>query len=133
MPIAFDNQVRVAIDVQGETVTFVCRRPTAKEVSDFLSKRFVQKRNKVEARLYEARQEFVDKIIVDIENAQFRNAAGETLELNKDTVLTDADKAYCSSVLGFQVTSWKDLISLNWKASAAQYFEDGQPEGDSGN
>jgi len=133
MPIAFDNQVRVAIDVQGETVTFVFRRPTAKEVSDFLSKRFVQKRNKVQSRLYEARQEFIDQIIIDIENAQFRNAAGEILELNKDTVLTDLDKSYCSSVLGFQVDSWIDLISVNWKASAAQYFEDGQPEDESGN
>jgi hypothetical protein len=126
MPLAFDTRVRVAVDVGGEDVVFICRTPTAKETSAFLNNRFVTKRNKVTSHLYDARANFMDAIVVDVENAQFRNAAGEVLPLNAQTVLTDDDKRQCGAVLGVQVESWKDLIPLSWKSSAAMKFEDSQ-------
>jgi hypothetical protein len=136
MPLAFDTRVRVAVDVGGEDVVFICRTPTARETSVFLNNRFVTKRNKVTSHLYEARAEFISAIVVDVENAQFRNAAGEVLPLNAQTVLTDDDKRQCGAVLGVQIETWKDLIPLSWKSSAAMKFEDsqnasgeGEPEG----
>jgi hypothetical protein len=126
MPLAFDTQVRVPVDVGGEDVILICRTPTAKETSSFLNNRFVTKRNKVTSHLYEARADFITAIVVDLENAQFRNAVGEVLPLNAQTVLTDEDKRQCGAVLGVQVESWKDLIPLSWKSSAAMKFEDSQ-------
>ncbi len=133
MPLSFSDQVRIAIDVQDETVTFICRQPTGKEVSEFLSRRFITKRNKVQSRLYEAREEFVNRILLDVENAQYKNAKGEVLPLTKDTQLSDEDKRFCSSVLGTQVETWKDLIPLNWKCGVALHFEDTAAGDEAGN
>ncbi len=124
------SRLTVKIDVAGESVTFHCRRPTGAEISAFLSKRFITKRNRVESRLYEARAEFADSIILDVENAQFENAAGEILPLNAQTALTDDDKRHWSGILGAPVGSWKDLIPLNWKVGVAIYFEDAPGDGE---
>ncbi len=118
------SSIKIPIEVGGETVNLICRRPTAKELSSFLSSRFVQKRNKMQSRIYEARSEFIDQILVDVENAQVQNAAGDVLEITKDLVLTEDDKRHLTSSLGDNIENWRDLIPLNWKASAAMYFED---------
>ena len=117
---------RVSIDVSGETVTFICRTPTAAEQSHFLNNRFSTKRNKVETRVYQARAEFMDKITVDIEGATYDDAAGTELPLNAATVLTDGDKTKWAEISARRCRSWKDLIPLSWKSSAAQRFEDSQ-------
>jgi len=130
MAVAFQQKVRISIDVAGERVTFICRPPTGKEVSEFLNRRFVTRRNKIESRLYDARRDFVDSILLDIENAEWENANGELLPLNAATELTEEDKRHCAAILGAPVESWKDLIPLNWKASVAMHFEDVQGEGE---
>jgi hypothetical protein len=129
MPLAFSSKVRIPVDVSGEVVTFICRKPTGKETSQFLNKRFVTERNKVKSRLYDARQDFANSIIVDVENATYENAAGEVLPINAQTVLSEEDKRYCSGILGEPVETWKDLIPLNWKVAVAMHFEDA-PEGE---
>lgn len=133
MAIAFESTIRIQIPVGGETVTFVCRQPSAQEVSKFLDTRFETRRNKVRSRVYEARAVLIDKILVDIENAEFRDAEGAVRPLNAQTQLSEQDKAACSAVMGLQVESWKDLIPLNWKASAAMRFEEAAPEENEGN
>jgi hypothetical protein len=70
MPLAVATTRRVAIDVNGEIVVFVCRTPSAPELSQFLNGRFETKRNKVNSRVYEAREAFINKILIDVENAQ---------------------------------------------------------------
>jgi hypothetical protein len=124
------NRIRIKIDVAGETVTFICRRPAGRMISEFLTKRFVTRRNKVESRLYEARGEFADSIILDVENAQYERADGTMAALNAETVLTDQDKQYWTGILGSPVQTWKDLIPLNWKVGVAMYFEDAQGDGE---
>jgi hypothetical protein len=121
---------RVSIDVSGETVTFICRTPTAAEQSRFLNSRFSTERNKVKTRIYEARAEFMDLITVDVEGATYEQANDDEAKLSKATVLNDADKSMWAGILGAPVKSWKDLIPLSWKSSAAQRFEDSnnQPE-----
>ncbi len=115
---------RIELEVGGDTVTFVCRIPTGPAMSKFLSSRFRTQRNKVESRVYEARAEFFDAIIVDLENAQFENAENQTVDLGAATVLTEADKTKWSGLMGVPVSGWKDLIPLGWKSSVAQWFED---------
>ena len=115
---------RIAIDVNGDTVVFICRVPSATELSKFLNSRFETKRNKVKSCVYEAREEFINKIATDIENATYAGADGEEKPLNAQTVLSDQDKTYWSGILGVPVQTWKDLIPLSWKSSAAQRFED---------
>ncbi|HEX4135920.1 MAG TPA: hypothetical protein VHY84_14995 [Bryobacteraceae bacterium] len=133
MPLAASPNRRIAVDVSGETVVFVCRVPSAAELSKFLNARFETKRNKVKSHVYEARQEFIDKIAIDIENATYVGADGVEKPLNARTVLEDQDKTYWSGIQGEPVQSWKDLIPLSWKSSAAQQFEDsanvGEDEG----
>lgn len=129
--VTIGRTVKVKVQVEGgETVVLVCRRPTAPELSKFLGARFEHKGRKVKSKLYPAREEFIDKILVDVEGAQFERADGSTLPLNRAVELSDADKAHWSGICGTQVEGWKDLIPASWKSSAAMTFEDPQPESD---
>ncbi len=130
MAVQIKTTRRVAIDVAGETVVFICRIPSAQELSKFLNGRFTQKRNKVESRVYEARAEFIDKILVDVEGAEFEGADKTIRPLNAQTVLTEDDKVMWRGIMGTPVETWKDLIQLSWKSSAALRFEDSSNEGD---
>ncbi|MFB3828960.1 MAG: hypothetical protein ACE15B_19495 [Bryobacteraceae bacterium] len=125
---AFQKTVRVKIPVGSEDVVLICRKPNAGELSQFLNARFVRKGRKIESRLIEARGEFIDRILVDAENVEYETAAGERKPLNRNTQLSEEDKAYAGGILGVKVESWKDLIALNWKSSAAMHFEDAAPE-----
>jgi hypothetical protein len=124
MPLAAAPTRRIPIDVNGETVVFVCRVPSAAELSKFLNGRFATVRNKVNSRVYEAREEFINKIAVDVENATYAGADGIEKPLSAATALSDEDKTFWSGMFGQRVESWKDLIPLSWKSSAAQRFED---------
>ncbi len=116
---------RVSIDVFGEIVTFICRIPTGDELSKFLNGRFSAKRNKVESNVYPARAAFMDKITQDVEGATFEDAEGVERPLNAGTVLTEADKhKWCKLLAVPSIDSFRDLIPLSWKSSAAQQFED---------
>ncbi len=122
--IATDN-LRIPVPVGNEDVVFVCRRPRAKEISNFLNNRWRRgPRGKIIDRLYDARREFVDSILIDVENVTWKTAAGETVPLNAGTVLTEADRQHWSEMLGEPVASWKDLIPLNWKSAVAVHVED---------
>ncbi|HVW07301.1 MAG TPA: hypothetical protein VHC90_01895 [Bryobacteraceae bacterium] len=126
-----DTTRRIAIEVSGETVTFICRVPTGDEQSKFLNSRFTTKRNKVESNVYPARAAFIDNIAVDVEGATFVDAQGAEKPLNASTSFTDADKAKWAKALGLRsIDSWKDLIPLSWKSSAAQQFEDSANAGE---
>lgn len=125
------QNVRIIVPAGGEDVVLVCRQPTGKEMSKFLSSRYIQERNKVKTRLYEARQEFIDKLLVDVENVTYLNAAGESVVLSKDIVLSEEERATWAVSLDIKPSEvdWKALIPLNWKSSAAMYFEDSAAEG----
>jgi hypothetical protein len=127
-----NSNIRVTVPVGIEEVVFVCRRPDGQEISKFLNSRFETRRNKVQSKLYEARERFIDAIVVDVENVTFDDASGQNLPLNKATVLTDADKAHWAAILHIPVdqVTWKALIPLNWKSSAATFFEDPALGGD---
>lgn len=138
MPLIIESKtIRIPVAVGNETVIFVCRQPTAAEISNFLSHRFVRRRNKVQDRLYEARAVFVDTILIDVENVQYRAATGEVRPLNSQTELSDADKTQQSQRIGQPVSTWKDMLQVNWKSAVAMYFEDqqtlGEDEDDEGN
>jgi hypothetical protein len=120
----FTKQIRIPIEVGEEQVILICRKPTADEVNQFLSARFVAKGRKVEQHFVQERVKFIDKILIGVENAGYENAQGELVVLAAEAVLSDADKAYASESLGFPVTSWKDLINVNWKCAAAIRFEE---------
>ena len=130
------SSIRIAISAGSEDVVFICRRPSGKEISKFLGKRFTTHRNKVQSRLYEARAEFVDSILLDVENVTFRTVEGETVPLNSKLQLTDADRAAWAVNLDVRAAEvdWKSLIPINWKSSVAMFFEDsGSDEESSGN
>ncbi|MCL4797638.1 MAG: hypothetical protein KJZ84_23950 [Bryobacteraceae bacterium] len=132
MALALSSKQRIPISVGGETVTMICRQPTAKEVSIFLSQRFETKRNKIKSRLYEARPEFVRKILLDVENAQYESAGGEIRPLNAQSVLSEEDLRHASALLGRQVESWLDLIPDSWFSAVAMRFEDAAPDDEDG-
>ena len=129
--------VRIVVSAGNEDVIFVCRKPNARDMAKFLNSRYTQRRNKIETRLYEARAEFVDAILVDVENVTFKNSAGVSVPLNAQTQFTDEDRASWAADLDVRPSelTWKDLLPLNWKSGVAMYFEDAQSrlEGDEGN
>lgn len=124
--------MRIPIAVGSETVTMICRQPTAKEVSNFLSQRFETKRNKVKSRLYEARPDFARRIVLDVENAQYETASGEIKPLNAQTILGEEDVRHASTLLGRQVENWLDLIPDSWFSAVAMRFEDAAPDDEDG-
>jgi cytosine/adenosine deaminase-related metal-dependent hydrolase len=128
MAKAFATKIRIPIPVGDETVVMICRKPSTEELTKFLSQRFQAKGRKVQTHLYEAREELIDKVLVDVENAEYETPGGESRPLTAATVLTDEEKTFCAGVLGRKVESWKDLIPLSWKSSAAMHFEDPQPD-----
>jgi len=128
MALIASANIRITVPVSGEDVVFICRRPAAKEISQFLSSRNRTHRNKVTSRLYEAREEFARSIIQDAENVSYRSVTGEELPLNARTSLSAEDKEHWSKVLGVKVESWLDLIPLSWFSSVAMYFEDSLPD-----
>lgn len=128
--VTIGGTVSIKIPVGDETVTFICRRPTAAEQSRFLKDRFEAKGRKMQNHLYEARAELMDKILQDVVGAQFEGADRKPQTFNKDTVLGETDRAHWSGILGIKVEGWKDLIPASWKSSAAMRFEDAQPDGE---
>jgi hypothetical protein len=126
--VTIGSTMRVRIPVGEEAVTLVCRRPQAQELSRFLGERFETKRNKVKSRLIEARVALIDKILVDVEGAQYVGEDGETRALCASTALSIGDQRHWTTVLGKTVNAWKDLIPDSWKSSAAMRFEDAAPE-----
>lgn len=132
MALALTTKLRIPISVGGETVTMICRQPTAKEVSNFLAQRFETKRNKIKSRLYEARPEFARKILIDVENAQYETSNGEIKQLTAQTVLTEDDTRHATALLGRPVETWLDLIPDSWFSAVAMRFEDAAPEDEDG-
>ncbi|MGE5487570.1 MAG: hypothetical protein ACM3ZB_07090 [bacterium] len=128
MAKAFATKIRIPIPVGDETVIMICRRPTAEELNKFLSARFRASGRKVQTHLYEAREELIDKVLIDVENAEYEGPDGKLRPLSARTELTEEEKTFCSGVLGKPVKTWKDLIPLSWKSSAAMHFEDPAPE-----
>lgn len=128
MAKAFATKIRIPIPVGDETVVMICRRPSAEELNRFLSARFQAKGRKVQTHLYEAREALIDKVLIDVENADYEAPNGEFRPLNARTELTAEERTFCSGILGRQVQTWKDLIPLSWKSSAAMHFEDPAPE-----
>jgi len=136
MPVAsFRKSIRIRVIVGDETVVLVCRQPTGAEVSKFLSERFTQKGRKITNHHGEARVAFINRILIDVENATYENADGQMLPLNAQTSLTEGDLAYASRILDIPVRDWKDLVNASWKATAAMTFEESQveDEGSQGN
>ena len=131
MSAVISNSIRINVMVDGgEKVVFICRRPKAQELSNFLNKRFQTKGTRVKSQLYEAREALIDKILVNVEGAEYEDAAGQVKPLNASTVLSDQDKTHWAGILGESIESWKDLIPMSWKSSAAMTFEDAKPEAD---
>jgi hypothetical protein len=124
------STIAINIPVGDETVVLVCRRPTTQEQSKFLKDRFEAKGRKVKSHLYETRVALIDKILLDVKNAEYETASGERKPLNNGTSLADEDKRHWSGILGTTVETWRDLIPPSWKSSAAMRFEDPQPEDD---
>jgi hypothetical protein len=117
--------VRIPVDVEGgERVVLVCRRPTAAETSHHLTARFRQKGSRIQNNSTEAREALMDKILVDVEGVEYERPDHSAVKLSAATVFTDEEKAYLSSIFGGRVETWKDAIPVNWKSSAATYFED---------
>lgn len=125
MAIAFARSVRIQV---ADGVTLVCRRPTTVRLERFLSDRFVVKRNKRINNLIPARTAFIKEHLVNIEGAQYEDAAGNMRPLTAEATLTVEDKSMIGAVLGVEVKDWRDIIPSHWLSTAAAWFEEQQLE-----
>lgn len=113
----------------GESVVFICRKPTATEVSKFLSARYTRHRNKMQDRRVEAQVSFAKSILLDVENLGYEPvdgngvSTGKVVALTKSTVLSDDDKRV------YGAHDWKDVIQANWLVSVAMQFEEASVTG----
>lgn len=114
----------IRIDVgEGEPVELIVRRPNAAEHSAFLKSRLKERRNKVKTEVFEARQAFLDKILVDCRGVKIEDADGESIDLNAKTEITPGLRELYG--LGDK-DGWRDLIPVNWKSTAAMHFEESE-------
>jgi hypothetical protein len=121
---SFAPTISVRVPVGDEEVVLVLRRPSAAEVSRFHNNRFKQHGRRFDNVQGTARIEFIDSILLDVENATYTNAEGVELALNAKVDLEEADRRYAASILGAPVDSWKQLVNPTWKISAAMQFEE---------
>lgn len=93
---------KVGITIGDETVNFILRKPTNKELNDFLAERFeVGRKGKMKDHSLQARVDFFDTLLVRVEN----------LEGPDGTPITGPDR--------------KEEIPPNWKAAVIfKEFED---------
>lgn len=113
-------KIRIRVNTgQDEPAILIVRRPSADAVQRFLKARTVTRRNKLENHAYEARIDFIDGILVDVEGVAYEDLQGEVHPLNSSVSLENVHPDVRGSA-----SSWKDLIPVNWKSSAAMYFED---------
>lgn len=95
------DEHRIDLTIAGETVTFILRDPTNRELNDFLAARYsTSRKGRLRDRSNQARAEFFDTLLTGVEN------------------LEDSD--------GSPVTPDKrDRIPLNWKSAVIfTEFED---------
>lgn len=120
-----DTNIRLKIDVGGsEPIVLVLRRSSAQQVSKFLDRRFTTRRNKMVNRSVSARIEFIDSLLIDVENLSVRDAAGEAHLVCAAMEMGEADQARWSELLNDQIRTFRDFIAVNWKSTAAMRFED---------
>jgi len=112
--VQLTKSIKFTIDVGDETVTLICKQPTAIEQQKFLKARFdTKKRGKLKDKSIEAAIEFADLILLDVENVEYEGTGGKMLPLTN------------------KVEGWKDLLPPNWKVSLAGRFS--EPEIELGN
>ena len=109
MAVRLSSSVRVSFEVDDETVVvvFPSYDDPAFQGSRWTTSSGKRGRTNVTSQLYEARVAFFDETAVDIENVEFEG--------------TDGDQ-----VLSRDVPGWKDKVPVQWKATAASYFEETQ-------
>lgn len=117
----------------ADGVTAVCRPPSARIQEAFLANRFLRQGKKTVNNYIPARVKFAREILFDLNGAEWTNAAGEVLPLNKQTTFTDADRAYLSDLLGDPVSTWKDLVPVNFYSTIAARFEERSEEAEDPN
>lgn len=118
----------IRIDVgEGDPVELIVRQPTAAEHSAFLKSRLKERRNKVKSEVFEARQAFLDKILVDCRNVKIEDVDGTSIDLNRNAEITPGLRELYG--LG-EKDGWRDLIPPNWKSAAAMHFEEPEQVGD---
>lgn len=115
---------RIDIEVEGETLTLICRQPTAQEHATFLASRFKREGNKTKTDLWPARAAFMRQILVGVENATWTDDQGYEHPIGPDERLWDEDKQYLSGLLNQPVNDWRDLIPANYLSTAATEFEE---------
>ncbi len=118
------STVRIKIETASDFIVFVCRKPSAREVSKFLAARYTRHRNKMVDRRVDAQIEFAKSLLLDVENLSYEPigpdglGTGKLTHLNKATVLTDADKRF------YDAADWRDIPQVNWLVSLAMHFEE---------
>lgn len=101
-----EDNTRFVIQIGEEpNPVLILRRPTNNEVKEFLKSRFVRKGGKMVDQSVEAREKFVNTLLVDCEN----------VEIKKDGVAVSLKSG---------IPDWTSYIPLNWKTSIAIKFEE---------
>lgn len=103
------NQYRIAVRLGGppeDDPVLIIRRPTDDEIHDFYNARFEGARGT--PRYSQARAEFVDRILLDVQNVEVE------IEPGRFVPLTPA------------IPGWKGWIDAGWKSSVAAMYEEKQ-------
>ncbi len=103
MPVSLGKQIKGAITVGNEDVTFTFRQPSNAELNQFLNARYqMGRRAKMQDNSIEERAKFFDLLIEEIDNL-----------VDKDGEPVGADR--------------KELVPLNWKSGLIfTLFEDAE-------
>lgn len=110
MAILLEENVRISVTVGDEQVVFIFPPYDGMrmEIKELATSRIRGRGLKQRMDIHGARERFVDKTLLDIENVNYRDEKGEAKPLNN------------------KVKDWKTKIPFNWKSSAASFFEESE-------
>lgn len=100
----------VHTDSSGDKITVEMRYPTTTELSKHLNARFPKHGNIIKTQVVEARVAFTKMLLVNVKGLEIEGEDGTTITIDRNTVLSDDDKAIWSAALRHPVETWMDLF-----------------------
>ncbi len=118
------SERRIKVPEGNSTVVLVLRDYSTSEYGAYMKSRFKMKRGgQVEDRSFDARIEFIDRLLIGIEGI---GPDGRPTDVTYADPATREEKK-----LGPDVENWQHLVNPKWKFSAAVELESGDAETDS--
>lgn len=114
MRIGENLEYKINVNNSQDDPVLILRQPTNAELKTFLRNRFARKGTRFDDKSIEAREQFIDNLLVGCKNVEVKGSPYITSEGTQSGWVN----------LNPEMPGWKNQIPLNWKTSVAMKFEE---------